>query len=149
VCIPVISKCTPPASIGIGKVRKLPESNLGTLAIDESYRVPREQFTKTAWAVERVEQRALLSRLRALGTPLGIYVEHKFFSGVKTGMNEAFVVDHATADQLARHPVCAQLVHRFVGGEDIRSYHVEDADKWMIVIPDGWTRDTAGVSDLD
>ena len=47
------------------------------------------------------------------------------------------------------HPVCRLLLHPFVGGEDIRSYHIEDAGKWMIVIPDGWTRGAAGNPDLN
>jgi hypothetical protein len=42
----------------------------------------------------------LLERLRKVGTPLGEYVKGRFYYGIKTGLNEAFVVDRVTRDRL-------------------------------------------------
>jgi hypothetical protein len=149
VCIPEISHRERADNVAIAKVTELPDSSAKSFDIAAAYSVPIEQFTTTAWAVERAEQRALLSRLLKLGVPLGNFVEGRFFSGVKTGMNEAFVIDAAKAAEIRQHAPSRSLLHRFVGGEDIREYHVEDADKWMIVIPDGWTRSTAETADFD
>jgi hypothetical protein len=63
------------------------------------------------------------------------------FYGLKTGLNEAFAI---TAQQrreiLKQSPASASLIKPFLGGEDIRRYHVEDDGKLLIVIPCGWTR---------
>jgi hypothetical protein len=149
VCIPEISRRKSEGAVSISKVTELPESSARTFAVADAYPVPIEQFTTTAWAVERVEHRALLTRLLKLGVPLGKFVEEKFFRGLLTGLNDAFVIDAETASEIGKHAVSRSLLHPFVGGEDIREYHVEDADKWMIVIPDGWTRLTAEKTDLD
>jgi hypothetical protein len=149
VCIPEISRRKRADEVAIAKVAVLPESNAKTFEIAGAYNVPVEQFTTTAWAVEPVEHRALLNRLLKLGTPLGRFVEGKFFRGLLTGLNEAFVVDAATASEIGQHTAARALLHRFVGGEDIREYHVEDVDKWMIVIPDGWTQSIAADTKLD
>ena len=53
----------------------------------------------------------LLEKLKATGTPLGEYVEGRFYYGIKTGFNDAFVVDRATRDRLiAEHPSSAEII---------------------------------------
>ena len=76
-----------------------------------------------------------------IGKPLGEYVEHKFFRGLLTGLNEAFEVRPDQAASLAQSsPASKSLLKQFLGGQDIRRYVVSGGLRYLIVIPCGWTR---------
>ena len=52
----------------------------------------------------------LLEKLQKSGEALGKYVEGRFYYGIKTGLNEAYVVDRHTRDRLIKDdPNCAEL----------------------------------------
>ena len=75
------------------------------------------------------------------GRPLGDYVQRKFFRGLLTGLNDAFVITTEQRNKIIEQsPTSAPLIKPFLGGEDIRRYRIEDDGKLMIVIPCGWTR---------
>jgi adenine-specific DNA-methyltransferase len=87
------------------------------------------------WRLESPVKLCLLERLRTAGTPLGKYVQGRFYRGVLTGLNEAFVVDRATRDRLiAEHPSSAEVLKPFLRGRDVKRWRVEFADKYLIKI---------------
>ncbi|HSW64497.1 MAG TPA: TaqI-like C-terminal specificity domain-containing protein [Dissulfurispiraceae bacterium] len=79
---------------------------------------------------------ALMEKLRAVGTPLGEYVQGRFYRGVLTGLNEAFVIDEATRQRLiAEDPKSAELIKPWLRGRDIRKWKAEWAGLYLIYIP--------------
>jgi len=71
--------------------------------------------------------------LRSAGKPLGEYVQGRFFYGIKTGLNEAFVVDRATRDRLvAEHTSSTQVLKPFLRGRDVKRWRCEPEDLWLI-----------------
>ena len=75
----------------------------------------------------------LLERLRNAGTPLGQYVETPSHFGIKTGIDDAFVVDRETRDKLiANHSSSADILKPFLRGRDIRRWQVDAQDLWLI-----------------
>jgi hypothetical protein len=57
----------------------------------------------------------LLEKLRKTGTPLGEYVNGRFYRGILTGFNEAFIVDRETRDRLVReHPSSGEILKESV-----------------------------------
>jgi TaqI-like C-terminal specificity domain len=75
------------------------------------------------------------------GKPLGDYVERKFFSGIKTGLNEAFEISEVQRAALVSSSRAARvLIKPFLGGQDIRRYFVNNDGRHLITIPCGWTR---------
>ena len=58
--------------------------------------------------------------------------------GIKTGFNEAFVVDQETRDRLVkRDKKSAKLLKPFLRGEDIKRWRVESEDLFLINTPRG------------
>ena len=56
--------------------------------------------------------------------PLGEYVGGKIYRGIKTGLNEAFVIDAETKEKLiAEDPKSAELIKPFLVGRDIKRYN--------------------------
>lgn len=75
----------------------------------------------------------LLDKLKRSGKPLGEYVQGKIFYGIKTGLNEAFVIDEATKERLiSEDPRSAELIKPFLAGRDVKRYQVPKADKYLL-----------------
>lgn len=91
----------------------------------------------------------LLDKLRAVGEPLGEYVKGKIYYGIKTGLNEAFVIDEEIRNRLiAEDPRSAELIKPFLVGRDIKRYQPPRSDRYLILVPNGWTREQSkGMND--
>ncbi|NVO30255.1 type IIG restriction enzyme/methyltransferase [Hymenobacter lapidiphilus] len=85
--------------------------------------MPTGRLSAKAWSLAAVENQELLEKLRNAGTPLGEYVEGKIYNGVKTGFNEAFVIDTETRSALlATDPTSVEFIKPFLVGKDIKRY---------------------------
>ena len=52
------------------------------------------------------------------GTPLGEFVDGRIYAGVKTGRNQAFVIDQAKRDMLvAADPKSAEIIKPWLRGK--------------------------------
>ena len=144
VCIPTIVKGTGTDMVAVSRVETLPPTTAKSFEIARAYSANISQFVRSSWSIDSPEQQKLFQRLMKLGTPLGTFVQRKFFRGILTGLNEAFVVAPAVAAELAEHRASGRFIHRFLGGEDIRHYYIEADNRSMIVVPSGWTRQSIG-----
>ncbi|WP_317201713.1 Eco57I restriction-modification methylase domain-containing protein, partial [Janthinobacterium sp.] len=110
------------------EVETFPEL-MKTLAFD----MPQKALSPTGWQLEPHAKRALLERIRAAGKPLGEYVEGRFYRGILTGFNDAFVIDGPTKDRLiAEHESSRAIIKPFLRGRDIKRWRVEPQDLWLI-----------------
>lgn len=105
----------------------------------ENFSVPQSELKKEGWQLEPPGKRQLLGRIRMAGQPLGEYVKGRFYYGIKTGLNEAFVIDGATKDRLiAEDPKSAELIKRYLRGRDVKRWQVEWAGLYLITFPFGF-----------
>ncbi len=87
------------------------------------------------WQLESPQILALLDKLKNSGIPLGEYVEGKFYYGIKTGFNEAFVINKETRDQLINeHPSSAEILKPLIRGRDVKRWTINFADQYLIKI---------------
>lgn len=85
------------------------------------------------WSLVRPEVQALLDKLRATGVPLGEYVNGKIYYGIKTGLNEAFVIDGETRERLiAEDPRSAEVIKPFLAGRDVKRFRVNFRETYLI-----------------
>ncbi|WP_199555100.1 Eco57I restriction-modification methylase domain-containing protein [Sandaracinobacteroides hominis] len=97
--------------------------------------MPQSALERGGWQIEPTVKRDLLARIRAAGVPLGDYVEGRFYYGIKTGYNDAFVIDGATrAKLIAADPNSADIIKPFLRGRDIKRWRTEPQDLWLIKI---------------
>jgi len=103
---------------------------------DIAFPMPVKALRKEGWNLERPEILALMEKLRSSGIPLGEYVQGKFYYGIKTGLNEAFVIDEATrAKLIAEDPASAELIKPWLRGRDIKKWKAEWAGLYILYIP--------------
>ena len=92
-----------------------------------------DELQDTGWTLTDSKVQNLLTKLRNTGVPLKEYVDGKIYYGIKTGFNEAFVVDKATKDELiSADPNCAEIIKPFLAGRDIKRYQNPKADKYLL-----------------
>jgi adenine-specific DNA-methyltransferase len=97
------------------------------------FTMPQVTLKKEGWQIEPTAKRDLLSRIRAAGVPLGDFVEGRFYYGIKTGYNDAFVIDGATrAALIAEDPKSAEIIKPYIRGRDIKRWRIDAPDLWLI-----------------
>jgi hypothetical protein len=101
-------------------------------------RLPQKEFGKSIWRLEERAILSLLAKIRAVGKPLGSLVNDKIYAGIKTGLNEAFIIDSATRDALLREdPKSAKIIKKFVKGKDVHKWLCEVGNRYIIYTPNG------------
>ncbi len=97
---------------------------------------PQNTLQPEGWTLENSAVLSLLAKLRRSGKPLRQVVKGRFYYGIKTGLNDAFVVDRATRDRLiAEHRSSAEVLKPFVHGADAKKWTVKLRDDWLIYVP--------------
>jgi hypothetical protein len=93
------------------------------------------ELTAAGWRLEPPIVLRLLDKLRRAGKPLGEYVNGRFYRGILTGLNEAFIVDRTTRDRLiAEHRSSAELLKPYLRGKDIKRWKAGFAEQYLIKI---------------
>lgn len=152
---------TYPCIIRIGKGGKL-DKTFDTVKVDsldfkdldeylegKRFEVSRASLGDKGWSLAGESENMILEKIKAAGVPLGEYVEGKIYYGIKTGFNEAFVIDAETKDKIIKEePQSKELIKSFLVGKDIKRYRIEDRGRYLILVPKGWTEARAtGFSD--
>jgi adenine-specific DNA-methyltransferase len=110
-----------------------PLSEFSSVFRDRSFSVAQKELTADGWQLSSNANLRLLEKLRAAGTPLGEYVGGRFYYGIKTGFNDAFVVDRVTRDRLIdEHPSSAEVLKPYLRGRDVKRWRTESQDLWLI-----------------
>jgi adenine-specific DNA-methyltransferase len=97
------------------------------------FSVQQASLQPKGWQLEPQGKRDVLERLRAAGKPLGEYVNGQLYYGIKTGLNDAFVIDGATRAQLIEKDAkSAEIIKPFLRGRDVKRWQVQPQDLWLI-----------------
>ncbi|MCY2995817.1 MAG: Eco57I restriction-modification methylase domain-containing protein [Planctomycetota bacterium] len=141
VCIPLISKRRQPKSVRVCKVDTLEGLDLPKCVKSRAYRIPMGRLSREAWVTDHESLSATFERLRTGTISLGKHLRGRIFRGIITGLNEAFEIDVATRGELIDAcPNAAAVIRPFLGGQDIRRYSIRQSERYLIAIPNGWTR---------
>ena len=110
----------------------IPES-LGGAMKECGVDCPSTLLERPEWAFQSDASAALFDKIMATGKSLGETTGAEIRYGVKTGLNEAFLIDTDTRDALVRDdPSCASIIKKILRGEDLRPWYQEDEQRWLI-----------------
>jgi type I restriction-modification system DNA methylase subunit len=143
-CIIAVQKLpaetTPPADHALS-VTSFPRESLKDTTVPEyvashKYDVPQSRLGAGSWGLEPPAADALLVKIRRIGIPLAEFAKAKPYYGLKTGCNEAFVVDGAGRDAILREdPGSAEILKPFLRGQDVYRWTAVWPGLWMIYVP--------------
>ncbi len=133
VCIPLFAKQPQPYRVEVSRVDSLETRDLSRHVAAHHFTIPHDRLSAEAWALKSDEEAAVFAKVMQAGKPLGDYAERKFFRGVTSGLNEAFVINTEIKRRLiAEDRSSAELIHPVLGGEDVRRYMHHDNGLWLI-----------------
>ncbi len=114
-------------------VRGVLEDLDGLLASAEIDHFPQVMLKKGGWVLEDPALIRLFDRVMNQGTPLGDFVDERIYMGVKTGLNDAFVIDRDKRDELIEEdPRSADIIKPWLRGKDIRRWTANSPDLYII-----------------
>ena len=94
-----------------------------------------DQLAPTGWQLEPRGVFSLLDKLGQAGAPLRTYVGTEPLSGIKTGFNDAYLIDSDTRKALIRQDArSADLIRPYLRGQDFNRWSADTAGWSMIVL---------------
>lgn len=113
----------------------VPEKGLSVAVGAATFALPRTSFTKENWVLEPKPVMRLLEKITRSGIPLAQYVGAAPLSGIKTGLNKAFLIDASTREQLVRDdPKCSDVIRPYLRGQDVERWWSPDRGLFMILL---------------
>jgi SAM-dependent methyltransferase len=134
--ITILSKAPPGGEIRLFKwltTGRPPETLSAEIAIAPT--VSCRRFGEAPWELEADEVLQLRQKLAGNRGKLLKFVDGQILYGLKTGLTEAYVIDHATRERLvSAQPACQQIIRPFVQGTHLRPYYIEDSGQYLIAL---------------
>jgi len=94
-----------------------------------------------AWIIASSIEDQIRKKIEANGIPLKDWGVNIYY-GIKTGYNEAFIIDGQTKDRLIQEdPKSAEIIKPMLRGRDIKRYKAEWAGLWMIITKFGFYKE--------
>lgn len=117
------------------KIGEMPADSFADAFTVAAKPYPQEALGRSSWELEGDALRALRAKITA-GKPTLKEVYGSPLYGIKTGLNEAFVIDTPTKERLCRDdPRSAELLKPFLEGKDLKRWRAESRGLWIIYIP--------------
>lgn len=145
--LPIFDSTTYPAVILLEKAQPSEENTFQAAVFTEesqledvslsfpkaAFSMQRSDLDDGGWLLAPTDVTALRRKLRNAGTPLGEYVNGRFYYGIKTGLNDAFVIDGTTRERLiSEDPKCAEIIKPWLRGKDIKRWHARWSGLYVI-----------------
>jgi hypothetical protein len=94
--------------------------------LDTTYDVDAYALSPKGWGFGKKDTSALIERLRSTCVSLAKYCDGQIGYGVKSGLEEAFVIDENTKAQLIdRNRKAAEIIKPYLNGRDVRRYSLD------------------------
>ena len=116
-------------------VRGVLEDLHGLLQKSETRDFPQLLLKKERWILRDPTLVRLFERLMNQGTPLGDFVQGRLYYGIKTGSNDAFVIDEDKRNDLIDEDSrSADVLKPWLRGRDINRWKVETGRRYVVAI---------------
>lgn len=120
------------------QIEDLNFSNLKKYVNQFEYEVMQDALDDNGWSLADKETQKLHLKMMDCGVPLAKYVDGKIHYGIKTGRNNAFIIDAATKQQLIEEDSSsAEIIKPFLMGRDVYRYREPDAERYVIFTRQG------------
>lgn len=112
---------------------ELASINLTQYVQQHGYQISRSRFSASAWSLEPPAVDDLMQKIKQVGVPLKDFAGVKPLYGIKTGFNEAFLIDETTKNSLVQADVkSAEIIKPLLRGQDIKRWYPQWDEVWII-----------------
>ncbi|HUE69567.1 MAG TPA: DNA methyltransferase [Pirellulaceae bacterium] len=102
---------------------------------EEGEQLPLEQLRAESWQLEPGGVNQLLAKIKARASSLNEFAGVMPLSGIKTGLNEAFLIDSRTKDAMVSSDSnSSEVLRPYLRGQDFCRWNPDWRGLWMIVL---------------
>jgi hypothetical protein len=132
-CIIRMAKNKPEKSVSITAVKSLDFHDLQEYVVEQRYAIEQMKLDDRGWSLADGGTQAVLDKIKKAGIPLGDYVKREIYYGIKTGLNEAFVIDAETCSRLiTEDKKSKEIIKPFLLGRDVKRYQAPISSRFLI-----------------
>jgi hypothetical protein len=104
---------------------------------DKGIPIKQNELVDKQWAFLDSENGALIAKIDQVGPSIE-NADYKIFYGIKTGCNEAFLLDEAEKDLLlTQDPKNIEIIKPLLRGRDIGKYEIQPVSVWILATKNG------------
>ena len=147
--LPVFDAATYPLIVLFGKgqiqdenvfpastLKSLDFEDLGVEVATHEISILQKNLSEREWPLESNQALRIIAKINDCSIKLKDYIGSSSLMGVKTGLNEAFVVDEAIKNALlAQSPLSSTLLYPVAGGSEVRRYGLNWQRQYLIYTP--------------
>jgi len=131
--ITLSSKNAPATAVKYIQVKTLDFKTLDEVVKANTGVIPDTALQGSNWSLTEDNQQAVLRKLEVNSIKLKDFIGDSIRWGVKTGFNEAFVIDRKTREKLiAEDAKSGEIIKPFLVGDDIRHYYADFKELYVI-----------------
>ncbi len=98
-----------------------------------SFQIQLNTLSEDGWSLTNSKVHNVLAKIKGAGEALNDYVDGKIFYGIKTGLNDAFIINQEIKERLIQEdPKCEEIIKPFLAGRDIKRYQTPKSNKFLI-----------------
>jgi predicted type IV restriction endonuclease len=124
-------------------VNSLNISSLNQYIEKNKFLVNKKFLIDSGWILINNEEQRMINKLTSDNEYISLekYVNKKIYYGIKTGLNKAFVISEEEKEFFIKgNSINGELIKPFLFGKNIKKYMPLKANKYLIMIPSGWTK---------
>jgi len=135
-CIIRVSNEKPAREFCSSKVEALDFPSLDEYVVANWHPIDPRSLTDDGWSLGDQKSTLLLNKIKRSSVLLESYLDGKICSGIKTGFDEAYVIDVETRQKLIEEdPQNNEIIKPYLAGRDIQRYLPLKPGKFLIFIP--------------
>jgi len=123
----------------VNVTKELNDNNFIEYLNQNKITIEQSKLNQTSFTLSNNSELNLKAKIEKAGLPLTKHGVNIYF-GVKTGFNQAFIIDTKTRNNLIKEdPNVEEFIKPILRGRDISRYHYNWAGLWLIKIESGFT----------
>ncbi len=132
--ITISSKSEPADYVEYVQIKNLNFDVLDDVVATNAIVLSEDALNSSNWSLVADIQQTILNKLHINAVSLKLYVNGKIEYGIKTGLNEAFIINEATRNMLiAEDAKSIEIIQPFVVGDDVRRYVLDTKNRYLIL----------------
>jgi len=138
-CILLIKKIPPTNNnILVSKIDSLEFADFDKQVEKSSFKLQQTYLTDGSWDFDNPQSKLLYTKIKAGGVPLVEYCKEKINFGLKTGLDEAFVISEKKKAELEKESASSkEIIKPFLIGKQIKRYTYDWENKYIILVKKG------------
>jgi type II restriction/modification system DNA methylase subunit YeeA len=116
------------------QIKSLRFPSLESVIKENGKSLPNSSFGIDNWTLASADVIGILEKMKANSISLGDVLHNRIFYGIKTGFNEAFLInDVKRCELISIDPKSSEIIFPFAVGDDIRKYQIRNKNRFIIL----------------